>query len=110
MWTHGETITVHRHTPGPQDAHGNATSFYVDEPMDNVAVAPRQDEEQRNNRDIAIVPLTIYLPPGERLEAADEVTVRGRRYKVVGGRQEPWVSPFTGVEHGTQVVLERVEG
>lgn len=114
--TFGETVILHQHTAGPEDSHGNATSLWVDVEVDQVAVAPRQDEERRNTRDLVIKGLTLYIKAAgleaagvDTVNAADEFTVRGTRYRTIGeaGR---WVNPFTGEDKGTQVALERVEG
>lgn len=106
----GETVTIHRHTPGPKDAHGNdGPATWTDVTVSGSAVAPRQGEEPGNNRDTVIVGLTVYLPPGTVVGPADEMTVRGGRYGVVG---EPgvWTNPHTGITRGVQAALERVEG
>jgi hypothetical protein len=105
----GETITWHRHTAGAPDAHGNATSTWTDVQVSGVAVAPRQGEEPRNNRDMVILGLTVYMPAGTAIGAQDEVTVRQVRYRVVG---EPgvWTNPYSGDTKGVQAALEQVEG
>ncbi|MBW3663570.1 MAG: hypothetical protein KY469_10765 [Actinobacteria bacterium] len=105
----GETVTLHRHAAGGTDAHGNTTYTYTDETVEGAAVAPRQGEETGNNRDTAIVGLTVYLTHEVEMSPLDQMTVRGVRYSIVG---EPglWVSPHTGVTRGVQVALERIEG
>ena len=50
--------------------------------------------------------ITIYNTTVTDILATDQITIRGRVWKVVGV-VEPWVSPWGSVLGGTAVTLER---
>lgn len=107
----GEPVTIHRTAAtGAVDRYGNPT----DGPTQTItvtgcAVAPRSTSEENTDRAGVITGLTVYAPPGTRINPADRLHIRNALYEVEG---EPgiWVSPFTGVEAGVEVAVRRVEG
>jgi hypothetical protein len=114
----GETVWILPRTLGGADAHGNLTPTWPahTDPgavrVDGAKVAPRTDlggETRDPTREGVIVGATVYLPPGVRLEPVDRMWVRGIVWDVIG---EPgvWVQPWTAVEKGVQVALQRREG
>jgi hypothetical protein len=108
-----EQVIVHRRTAGIPDAHGNATSTYVSQTITADAVAKGSTGEprtaDRGARDLVEVLLTVFLPAGTQITDADEMTVRGRRYQVVGVPFD-WVNPYTGRRPGVEVPLGTMEG
>ena len=119
----GELVWILPRQSGHTDAHGNIVWDWPDPPesgesdtaaipVPDAKVAPRTsptNETPDPTREAVIVGLTVYLPPGTRMAAVDRMWVRDDIYHVIG---EPgvWVNPWTGVEKGVQVALERTEG
>lgn len=104
-----ESVTIHRRTAGPPDAHGNATSTFTDVVVTALAVYRGVTEEPGNNRDAVDTEINLALPSSADIAAEDEVTVRGVRYPVLGDPFE-WVNNVTRRSWGIQVRLGRVEG
>ena len=108
-FSHGETVTVVRASPGGVDAYGDplpGDASRVDVP--GCAVAPRYSSEpSERGRQGVIVGLTVYGP--DVFLSTDQVEVRGVLYDVEG---EPgfWENPFTGWAPGVEVALRRAEG
>ena len=84
--------TVTRHRGGGLDDNGNEIPW-VDAPLTARAVAPGAAPEYVDRgRDGDRVECTVYFYPAVDLGNADELTVRGDRYRV---QVEQWRSPYT---------------
>ncbi|MGW9637439.1 hypothetical protein [Nocardiopsis alba] len=103
-------MTFLRETPGGTDEMGLPTpGTIVETPVEGCAIWPRTSSEQEQARSQVIVGLTVFIPPGVDVPAADRARVRGVVYEVDG---EPgfYRSPLTGHASGTEVALKRVTG
>ena len=111
MFTHGETVTIVRATPGGTDAYGDpipGTVTRIDVP--GCAVAPRlSTEPTERGRQGVIVGLTIYPPADSGFRFTDQVEVRGVLFDIEGEVAE-WVNPFTGWTPGAEVALRKAVG
>lgn|SRR5690606_4615484 len=117
MWPYpfGETVTVlARVDTGDTDRYGQAVYDWplpgVDVP--SCAIAPSAGSEPEPlavGRESVTALLTVYMPFGAPVTSVDRLIVRGKLYQVVG-EPSAWRNPYSGVELGTEVKLERVEG
>lgn len=109
----GEEVTVLPRVDVGIDEHGNPSPTWPDPgfTVRALGVAPRagDEDDSRRNREAVIVGLTVYLPADTPIDAVDHMRIRGLEYEVIG---EPglWSSPYSGVDRGIQVALERYEG
>ena len=110
IFDHGETVILHRFVRDDFNAHGLAVPVFADEDLLGVAFAPMGGQApddgvaERVRWDAA-----IYVPAGAGISERDEVTVRGRRFRVVVPSGD-WVNPFTGWAPGAEVKLRAVTG
>lgn len=100
-----DTVTRHRITTTTTDAGGNTVAATWDDSTlpGRWLFAPSSDGVTGPGRDGQQSTPALYGPPSADVTAADQVTARGQRYRVVG-HPEHW-----GTE-GTVVHLERVDG
>lgn len=103
-------VTVHRHSAGETDAHGNPVDSWV---PDQARVygweVPRTAEPLRAGHDRVVVDLSMFVPPGFEVSAHDRVEINGLTYEVVGEFEDAGNGPF-GFDPGGTVQLRRVEG
>lgn len=114
MFPRGETVTVLRGVPieDPYSAAETVLDWTVpgETPVPGCAVAPRESvEPEQVGRSSVIVGLTVFMPAGTAVTAADRLRIRGQVHEIVG---EPgdWRSPFTGRAHGIEVATRQVSG
>lgn len=106
-----ETVTVLRGGT-VKDRYGNDRIDFTTPTrtrIDGCAVAPRGSTETAGGRTGVIVGLTLFLPAGVDITAADRVEVRGDVWTVEGQPGE-WRDPFTGTPIGVEVAVEAVHG
>jgi hypothetical protein len=108
----GETVVHLPRTVSGTDAHGNPIYSWPTPgvPIEGASVgrgAVRTDSDPV--RDEEHVALTVMLPPGHQIAAVDRMVVRGETFEVVSD-SFPWVNPWTQVERGVEVRLDRMEG
>lgn len=95
--------------PGGFDAQGNPYRMGpVDVPSDGWYVAGNNGgaEEPVTFGESDVMQIRIYNRSVVDVRPTDQVTVRGRVWKVIGD-VEPWESPFGSDLGGTAVTLER---
>ena len=111
MGVNGETVTIVH--PGSRALRsGDTVPDWDDtttEDVAHVAVAPGSSDENNDRRSGTVVGLTLYLPPGTDIDAADRVIVRGDTYEVDGDAGD-WRSPFTGWRPGIEVAIKKADG
>ena len=112
MWNHGEQVVWHRHGVTGKDSYNRPILGFVDEPLENVAVAPGSSSESRStsNPSRLSTQLSILLTSDPGVSDQDQFTVRGHRYEVDGSPEGGWVNPFTGTSFGTEINLKKVRG
>lgn len=107
---HGEPVTVYTSTTA-SDRYGNDVSTWaVGETYERCVVsARRSDDLTDGGRQGVIVGLNLFMPADAVVGNHDRLEVRGEMYEVVG---EPFLphSPFTGLEPGLTVAVQRVAG
>lgn len=105
---HGETLIVHVRTKTGEDADGN--DVYTAEPTTytNVPMWPAGATEQVQGQDLNTTGQTAMLPPGTDVDSIDfAVDELGAAYEV-NGMPDRYRSPFTGLDPGVFVNLQRV--
>ena len=111
MFTHGETVTILRDTPGGFDQYGDpipSSTARID--IVGCGIDDRYSTEPtERGRQGVIVGKTILAPAGSDFRSTDGVEVRGKAYVVDGDAGEP-VSPFTGWAPGVVVAIRRAVG
>lgn len=112
MWNHGEQVVWHRHGVTGKDSYNRPILGFVDEPLENVVVAPGSSSESRStsNPSRLSTQMSIFLIRDPGVTDRDEFTVRGRRYEVDGDVEGSWTNPFSGSSFGTEINLKKVSG
>lgn len=103
----GQSVTVHR--PGGTDRFGDRLAGTT-HTVSGCAVAPAGSSESYGRGETVTTGVALYGPYGSDIKASDVIELAdGSRFEVVG---EPahWKSPFTALEAGMQVFVERVTG
>jgi len=106
----GETVTWHHRTDtGTRDRYNKPILEDTDDDLDGVLVAPNLgDEVTGTAEDTANTRVTLYLPTPIGVSAADEITVRGLRYRVIGNEAD-WSTGLSDWNPGAVVQLSRSE-
>ena len=109
----GETVIVHRFTASGVDGLNNPVGEWADEHVDNVLVGPPNGANATDSTrpDGVEISMSLYFPrsySGPSLRGC-EVTVRGRRYTVVGDPQ-PLDGGITPTGWNMQVDVTGSEG
>lgn len=105
----GETITIHRRVVAGRDAYGDDTFTEQQIVLKQVPVVPTTSREATQGEAMVYDQLTVLLPAGTEISSSDAIEVYGVRYEVLG-RPLRFVSPFSGLNLGVPVTLERVTG
>lgn len=105
----GETITIHRRTVAGKDAYGDDTFTETNVVLTQVPVVPTTSREVNQGEVMVYDQLTVLLPAGTEISSSDAIEVYGVRYEVQG-RPLRFVSPFSGLNLGVPVTLQRVTG
>lgn len=82
-----ETVTVHRPLPGGENRFGEQAGGWADTVVEGCIILPREAPgaaEPGFRQATVIIGLVIYAPPGTDVQATDEVTARGDRWRVDG--------------------------
>ena len=108
------TIGVCAYQAGVEDSHGNPVDAWADPvPTRVYGYGPRSAggaaEPNLPNRDLVIIGLTVYAPPGVQIDPRDRVQVDGVMYEVDGEIGDWNHGPF-GFEPGISISLKRWEG
>lgn len=110
IFAHGESVILHRFVRDDYNAHGQAQPVFADEKLDDVAFAPTGGQSPDDGvRERVRWDAAIYVDPGTNVSDRDEVTVRGKRYRVVIPSGD-WVDPWFGINFGAEVKLSEVVG
>lgn len=100
-----ETIVIHR--PGATNRFGEST-FLAPREVARCIIVPRSSSEQDDRQVTVIVGVTVFAPPGTDVQATDEITARGDRWRVDG---EPGDYRSAGGRRRIVAInLRRVEG
>ena len=112
MFTHGETVTLHKYTLKGTNAHGQETYGFVDQKIDNVAVFSGTTNEVTDGNGVRLSTGIKLIIEREDIvvTSKDKVTVRGFKYDVDGNSSGVRVNPFTGTSFGTRIQLRRTTG
>lgn len=108
----GETVIIHPYLEeaGLDDYNVPIPGWGEDIPVENVAVAPRVEPEDRPDlRNPIVSGYRLYADYDVPVGPHDEITVRGVRYQV-DGEIARWQSPFTGARPGAVITVKAVEG
>lgn len=110
MFPTGEPVTLVQRALSPTpDEYGNDVWVDTNVVLPRCAVAPRSSSELVQSQDMVIVGLTVYLPPGTKVQPTDRMIIRGATYEVDGTAEE-FYSPLTGSTGVVQVAVTRVTG
>jgi hypothetical protein len=101
-----ETVTLHRLTGHTTDDTGNDVPTYADETTQAAVWPVVSDESAVAGGDVVTRGLAMLLPSTYPVDALDEATVRGSRYKVQGD-PDVYHSPLTGTEVTHVLMLRR---
>jgi hypothetical protein len=106
----GETVTWHHRTDtGQRDRYNKPIYADADTPIDEVLVAPNLgDEVTGTAENTSNTRITLYLPAKAGITPADELTVRGTRYKVLSDEAD-WSTGMSDWNPGSVVQLDRKE-
>lgn len=106
----GETVTVLRRAVAGTDAYGNDRYRWTPTVVPGCAVSTSgTGEDHADWRQQATTELSVVLPPGTAVSAADRLRVRGLVYEIRG---DPIVldESATGARPGLRVTARRVTG
>lgn len=105
----GETITIKRRSEQSLDDHGNPTYSSRNITIRDALIAIGGTSEPINpERDAIDATLTLYMPPGTKIEDGDRFIVRGTEW-IKDGSAIEWVSPFP-METGVIVQVRKRRG
>ena len=111
MFTHGETVTILRESPGGFDAYGDpvaSTTTRIDVP--NSSVTPLSTSEPLVlGRNGLRIDRKWMAPPGSDIRYTDRAEYKGLVY-LIDGDAGHWVNPYTGTDFGFEVLLQRKVG
>jgi hypothetical protein len=107
-FAHGAAVTVYVRTKTGEDGDGNDLYTAVPTKLDHVVIWPAGASEQVQGQDMTTTGATALLPVGTDVDAIDFlVDAAGDAYEV-NGTPDAYVSPFTGLDPGVFVNLQRV--
>lgn len=110
MFDNGESIIWHRWVDGGEDDYGGTLpGGYSDLVVPGAGFAPESTKEDTPDNRV-VSQAKIYLKSPIPYRSKDQFTVRDRRYAVEGDAQGGWVNPFTGTDHGQEILLTRTTG
>lgn len=109
----GRTVTIVR--PGTPGFGGDPGTPQADRPVDGCVVFPGGTTEVTDHADRVIADLTVIFPPGTDVVATDQVrdpddTATPAGLCAIIGSPEHYSSPFTGLDPGVVVRLQRQTG
>lgn len=110
---YGRTVVIVR--PGAPGFGGDPGTPEADRPVDGCVVFPGDTTEVTDHADRVIADLTVVFPVGTDVLATDQVRdpddpATPARLCVIIGSPERYSSPFTGLDPGVVVRLQRETG
>ncbi len=108
MFAHGEQVTVYVRTKTGEDGDGNDIYTAVPTVLDHVPIWPAGASEQVQGQELTITGSTALLPPGTDVDAIDFLVDEAGDAYEVNGVPDRYRSPFTGLDPGVFVNLQRV--
>lgn len=106
----GESVTWHHRTDtGQRDRYNKPILTDTNTTLDDVLIAPNLgDEVTGTAENTSSTRITLYLPTVAGITAADELTVRGTRYKVLADEAD-WSTGMSDWQPGSVVQVDRKE-
>lgn len=111
MFTHGQTLTILRPSPGGDDAYGDpvaSTTERIDVAGCALDALYSSETTDRGRAGI-VVGYTVLGPAGMDIRSTDTVEIAGQIYRVEGIAFAP-VNPFTGWTPGVEFAIKRAAG
>jgi hypothetical protein len=107
FFPYGTTLTVVR--AAGVDSFGDPSGDASEHDLDDCAVWPGQTSELVGGQDTVTADYTALVPPGSDVVATDQVRYAGGMYTIVG-QPQVYESPFSGLNPGIVINLQKVTG